>query len=84
MDVKIQRATTAKNSARFFSPTATPLLLISRVTCGGRRLTLVKTVSAEILPLVVRKFIALKRPYLHYRICTTAKKPLEGHRAGSP
>jgi hypothetical protein len=41
--------------------------LISRVNCGGRHLPLVKTVSAEILPLVIRALVALKRPYLHYR-----------------
>ena len=41
--------------------------LITRVNCGGRRLTLVKTVEPEILSLVVNKIVALKRPYLHYR-----------------
>jgi len=41
--------------------------LVSRVNCGGRQLTLVKAVPAEILPLVVRRLVGLKRPYLHYR-----------------
>jgi len=41
--------------------------LISRVNCGGRNLTLEKTLSPELLPLVLRKVVALKRPYLHYR-----------------
>jgi len=42
--------------------------LVSRVNCGGRHLTLVKTLSPEILPLVVRRMVTLKRPYLHYRL----------------
>ena len=41
--------------------------LISRVNCGGRNLTLVRAVPAEILPLVTRRLSALKRPYVHYR-----------------
>lgn len=41
--------------------------LITRVNCGGRNLTLVKDVDTVILPLVSRRIIALKRPYLHYR-----------------
>ena len=41
--------------------------LITRVNCGGRHLTLVKAPPAEILPLVTRALVALKRPYLHYR-----------------
>lgn len=41
--------------------------LISRVNCGGRNLTLVKAPAAEVIPLVMRKIVALKRPYLHYR-----------------
>ena len=39
---------------------------ISRVSCGGRNLTLVKTLPNEILPLVIRTLVALKQPYLHY------------------
>ena len=42
--------------------------LISRVNCGGRNLTLEKKLSPEILPLVTRTLVALKRPYLHYRL----------------
>ena len=40
---------------------------IARVNRLGRNLTLVKTVSPDILPLVTRTLVALKRPYLHYR-----------------
>ena len=40
--------------------------LIFRVNCGGRLLTLVKTLPDEILPLVIRKLAGLKQPYLHY------------------
>ncbi|PWU05835.1 MAG: hypothetical protein C5B51_13635 [Terriglobia bacterium] len=40
--------------------------LISRVNCGGRKLTL-EMVPPKLLPLVLRKLVALKRPYLHYR-----------------
>ncbi len=40
--------------------------LISRVNCGGRRITLVTMVPPEILPLLTRKLADLKRPYLHY------------------
>jgi hypothetical protein len=39
---------------------------ITRIHCGGRNLTLVKTVPPEILPLVTRTLASLKRPYLHY------------------
>jgi hypothetical protein len=41
--------------------------LISRVNCGGRNLTLVKSPAAEILPFIINKIVTLKRPYLHYR-----------------
>jgi DNA invertase Pin-like site-specific DNA recombinase/DNA-binding transcriptional MerR regulator len=41
--------------------------IVTRVNCGGRHLTLVKGVTPEILPLVVRRQAALKKPYLHYR-----------------
>jgi DNA invertase Pin-like site-specific DNA recombinase len=40
--------------------------LITRVNCGGRNFTLVKTLPPRILPLVVNKIVALKRPYVHY------------------
>jgi hypothetical protein len=40
--------------------------LITRVNCGGRNLTLVKPLPPKILPLVVNKIVALKRPYVHY------------------
>lgn len=40
--------------------------LISRVNCGGRYLPQVKGLPSMILPLVVSRLIALKRPYLHY------------------
>ena len=39
---------------------------VTRVHCGGRNLTLVRTLPGEILPLVIRKLVALKQPYLHY------------------
>jgi hypothetical protein len=39
---------------------------IPRVNCGGRNLTLETKPTAEILPLVMNKIVALKRPYLHY------------------
>jgi hypothetical protein len=38
----------------------------SRVHCGGRNLPLVTNIPKEILPLVTRRFIGLKRPYAHY------------------
>jgi len=41
--------------------------LISRVNCGGRKFTLEVMPPQEILPLVLKKLVALKRPYLHYR-----------------
>jgi DNA invertase Pin-like site-specific DNA recombinase len=41
--------------------------LITRVNCGGQHLTLVKAPPDEILPLVKRALVTLKRPYLHYR-----------------
>ena len=41
--------------------------LISRVNCGGRNLTLEKAPASEIVPLVISKIVALKRPYVHYR-----------------
>jgi len=41
--------------------------LITRVNCGGRHLTLVKAPAEEIIPLLVSRIVALKRPYLHYR-----------------
>jgi hypothetical protein len=41
--------------------------LVSRVNCGGRLLTLEKSPRPEILPLVIRRSIALKPPYRHYR-----------------
>ena len=41
--------------------------LITRVNCGGRNMTLVKNVAKEMLPFITRRFIALKRPYAHYR-----------------
>lgn len=34
---------------------------------AGRNLTLEKAPAPEVLPLVVRKLAALKRPYVHYR-----------------
>lgn len=40
--------------------------LISRVSCGGRNLTLAKDISREIRPFVTRTAIMLKRPYDHY------------------
>ena len=42
--------------------------LISRVNCGGRNLTLEKAPSPGILAIVTKKIVALKRPYLHYRL----------------
>ena len=42
--------------------------LISRVNCGGRNLTLARAMPPEIIPLVKRALVALKRPYAHYRI----------------
>ena len=41
--------------------------LISRVNCGGRNLTLEILPRPEVLPFVIRRFIALKRPYACYR-----------------
>ncbi len=41
--------------------------LISRVNCGGRKFTLEITPAPEVLPLVFRRIVPLKRPYLHYR-----------------
>lgn len=40
---------------------------ITKVNCGGRQFTLVKAIRPDILPLVTRSLVALKRPYLHYR-----------------
>jgi hypothetical protein len=45
-----------------------PIPLTSKVNCGGRNLTLENAPPPEILPLVTKKIIALKRPYLHYRL----------------
>jgi hypothetical protein len=41
---------------------------ISKVNCGGRQLTLVKAPPPEVLPFIVSKLVALKLPYLHYRV----------------
>jgi hypothetical protein len=41
---------------------------ISKVNCGGRILTLAKDLPDHILPFVTKRFIALKRPYAHYRM----------------
>ena len=43
-------------------------LVISKVSCGGRNLTLETAPRPEILPLVTNRIIALKRPYIHYRV----------------
>jgi hypothetical protein len=40
--------------------------LIARVNCGGRNLTLAKTLPQKILSLITKTIVALKRPYLHY------------------
>jgi site-specific DNA recombinase len=41
--------------------------LITRVNSGGRTLTLETNPVSDILPLVTKRFVALKRPYAHYR-----------------
>jgi hypothetical protein len=41
---------------------------VTKVRCGGRHLTLVKQLPTEVLPLVIRRLVALKRPYLHYLV----------------
>lgn len=40
--------------------------LITRVNCGGARLTQVKTIDPGVLPLVTQALIDLKRPYMRY------------------
>lgn len=44
-------------------------LLIARVNCGGRNVTLAKESAGEIRSYLTRRFIALKRPYARYAPC---------------
>jgi hypothetical protein len=45
----------------------TKVTVVSRVSCGGRYLTLVNVPASETLPFLYRTLAELKRPYLHYR-----------------